>query len=205
MSSDFTVIVATFGDDRWQRLAHKRAIPSATPQAPVIHSHGPTLHEARNRGLEQVQTEFVVFLDADDQLAPAYIDAMRAANGDLRVPRLQWLRKWRRPGLPIEVNVYAHRDRPDHKCGADCLRDGNFMVIGTAIRTELAKRVGGFEDWPLSEDYVLFSRCVQAGATIERVPGAVYRAYKRGDSRSTTWTPEKRAAYWERLLAEVWA
>lgn len=179
MPGDFTVVVATYGDRRWERLARRRAIPSALGQAPVEHVHGPSLHEARNEGLARVRSEFVVFLDADDQLAPGYIDAMAAADGDLRVPQAQIMRRFR-AGEPFTVRVYGHT----HDCCGECLREGNFMLIGTAVRASIARQVGGFEPWAYAEDRAFFARCWLAGASIERAPGAIYRVRWSRHSRN---------------------
>jgi glycosyltransferase involved in cell wall biosynthesis len=177
---EFTVVVATYGEKKWGKLAHRRAIPSARSQAPVEYVHGASLHEARNAGLERVNTEFVVFLDADDELAPGYIEAMASGSADLRGPSLQWVRSFKRAGDPFTVTVYGH----DHACTGECLREGNFLVIGTAVRTELAREVGGFEPWPYTEDRAFFARCWLTGGSVEVIPQAVYRAHVRKRSRN---------------------
>ena len=84
---DATVIVATHGDPKWITLARERAIPSAEKQGvAVLHYHGESLSEARNFAASQVDTEWLCFLDADDELAPGYFEAMDKATGDLRAP-----------------------------------------------------------------------------------------------------------------------
>jgi glycosyltransferase involved in cell wall biosynthesis len=49
------------------------------PSISVVHqpNAGPGAGAARNRGLDLVQTEFVYFLDGDDELAPGAIEALR--------------------------------------------------------------------------------------------------------------------------------
>ena len=69
-------LVATYGGDEWVDLALERAIPSAAEQAPFVHAHRGTLHEARNEALGMVATEWVVFLDADDELKPGVLGAI---------------------------------------------------------------------------------------------------------------------------------
>jgi cellulose synthase/poly-beta-1,6-N-acetylglucosamine synthase-like glycosyltransferase len=51
-------------------------------------------------------------------------------------------------------------------------------------RTELLRKVGGWRDWPLYEDWDLWLRCHLAGATFEAIPRAIYRAHARVDSRN---------------------
>lgn len=174
---DVTVVVGTFGDSEWEDLARSRAIPSVS--GPVIHCHGDTLAKARNQGLEQVETEHVVFLDADDELSSGYMEAMAAGRADLRAPSVQYIRgrNTRPPHLP---RVAGHR----HQCSGDCLPDGNWMVIGTCANADLIREVGGFREFEWSEDWDLWLRCYLAGATIEAIPDAVYRAHVRSDSRN---------------------
>lgn len=51
-----------------------------SPQITVIHQDnaGPGAGAARNHGLDLVETEFVLFLDGDDELAPGAIERLRA-------------------------------------------------------------------------------------------------------------------------------
>src|SRR5436190_22016125 len=85
-----TVVIGTFGSEAWCELARVRAIPSAEAQGvEVVHIHGATLAAARNAGLELVESEWVVHLDADDELAPGYVEAMLAGSADVRSPMLR--------------------------------------------------------------------------------------------------------------------
>jgi glycosyltransferase involved in cell wall biosynthesis len=167
---DVTVVVGTFGSSEWSKLAVERAIPSAEPQAPVIHCHGADLAAARNEGAAQADSEWLCFLDADDELAPGYFEAMARASADLRGPAVVYIR--------------GRRERPPKLWLVCDLRDGNYLVIGTLVRRAMFEAVGGFKGWPLYEDWCLWQRCAAAGATIEQVPGAIYRAYARRDSRN---------------------
>jgi GT2 family glycosyltransferase len=51
-------------------------------------------------------------------------------------------------------------------------------------RADLLRSVGGWRDFDWSEDWDLWVRAWQAGATIEAIPGAVYIAHVRKDSRN---------------------
>lgn len=179
---DVTIVVATFGTADWVDLAHRRAIPSAEAQGVrVIHRHGSTLAQARNEGLKLVDSEFVVFLDADDELEVGYCEAMMRAGADLRAPLVRYVRR----GIPRGAafpRVAGH----EHLCDAECLRDGNWLVVGTAVRAQLVRDVGGWEEWPLYEDWALWLRCWAAGASVEGVGDAIYRAHARPDSRNRT-------------------
>lgn len=177
--AEVTVVVATYGDKEWSELADRRALPSAYAlRVPTIAIHGDTLHGARNAGLEDVTTQYVCFLDADDALEGGYFDQIATSEADLRVPRVRYMRG--RRGTLMMPKVAGHT----HDCTAECLAYGNWMVIGTVAPTELVKKVGGFRDFPWSEDWDLWVRCWHASATIEAVPSAVYRAHVRSDSRN---------------------
>mgnify|MGYP002360989162 CR=1 FL=1 len=181
-----TVCVATFGDESWRELAIRRAIPSAAAELPdaILHVHGESLHDARNRCLERVRTEWVIYLDADDELEPGYVGALLNGpeTGDLRAPAVRYVPDGvdpdnRRAYVP---RVAGHR----HDCETECLEAGNYLVIGTAVRADLVRAVGGWHDWPVYEDWDLWLRCKRAGATVASVPDAVYRAGWRAGSRN---------------------
>lgn len=176
---DVSVIVATFGGREWIEIAEGRAVPSASEQAPTFHFHCSTLAAARNAGLARIRSEFAIFLDADDELTDGYVEALSAGIADLRAPSVSYVRD----GIahpPYVPRVAGHK----HDCEAACLEDGNYIVIGSAIRAELLRSVGGFREEALYEDWSAWLRCYRAGATVETIPAAVYRAHWRADSRN---------------------
>ena len=177
---EVTVVVATFGDPTWVELAQQRAVPSAEALGvPVIHCHDENLSAARNAGLAQVGTEWVCHLDADDELEPGYFAHIAEGHAEVRAPAVRYVdRNRRRP--PRMPRVAGHR----HSCTAECLPEGNWLVIGSVARTELLRDVGGHLEFDWSEDWSLWLRCHLAGATFEAIPRAVYRAHVRHDSRN---------------------
>lgn len=179
---DVTVVVATFGDLAWAELARTRALPSARALGvPVWHEHGETLHDARNQALDAVDSEFVCFLDADDQLERGYFDAMAEGTADVRAPEVRYMiGSTPQPQRVMRVAGHIHSGR----CTGECLPYGNWIVIGAVARTTLIREVGGFRDFPVYEDWDLWVRCWQHGATFEQIEGAVYRAHVRRDSRN---------------------
>jgi glycosyltransferase involved in cell wall biosynthesis len=178
---DVTIVIASYGDRDWLDLGTQRAARSAFEQGvPVIYIHGLTLHGARNAALAQVETESVVFLDADDELAPGYCATLAAGTADLRVPSVQYVMPGGRARAPYVPNVAGHR----HACSASCLSEGNYAVIGAMANAELLRSVGGFRDEDCYEDWSAWLRMHHAGATVETIPGAVYVAHVRPDSRN---------------------
>jgi Glycosyl transferase family group 2 len=190
-----TVVVATYGDDIWRELA-QRAIMSAEHQAPVIHVHGDGLADARNKCLAKVETEFVVHLDADDTLLPGYVNAMLRGSADVRVPMVQNMHNNHR--LPYSPKVYGHH----HSCEPSCLLEGNYIVVGAAVRTELARSVGGWWNEPIYEDWSLWLRCQQAKASFEHVPEAVYGFHKSPESRNHAGAAYEDRHLWHRLILD---
>ena len=69
-------------------------------------------------------------------------------------------------------------------CGPECLLDGNYIVVGAAVRTDLVRKVGGWWDEPIYEDWSLWLRCQQAGASFEYIPEAIYGFHKVVNSRN---------------------
>ena len=173
---DVTIAIATYGDDSWRELADGRASASADAQdVPVVQVHLPdgTLAQARNEALARVETEFVIFLDADDELAPGYVHHMGQGTADLRSPAIAQYMYGNPLGPSFMPKVFQHT-KP---CTAECLRYGNWMVIGTAARAQLVRDVGGWEEFPWSEDWALWAKCWHAGATVEPIHRAVYIAH----------------------------
>lgn len=182
---DLTVVVATFGDRKWSELACRRAVPSAEPQAPVVHVHLDTLANARNAGAEQATSEWLCFLDADDELEPGYVEAMAAGTADLRAPLVRYVSGHRHA---VTQNMVPDDWVPE------MLRDGNHFVIGTLLRRSMFLEVGGFKDWPMYEDWCLWQRCWLAGASFEVIHGAVYRAHVRQNSRNRSPSRQEKEA-----------
>lgn len=175
---DVTVIVGTYGSQDWVNMAESRAIPSVEGQAPVIHRHADTLATARNDGAYLAKSEWLCFLDADDELSPDYIEQMAKGAADLRGPSVSYIGN--RVQVPYMPRVAGHT----HDCAASCLDEGNWLVIGTLIRREMFMEVGGFAEHPCYEDWALWLACWRRGCTVEALPDAVYRAHVRPYSRN---------------------
>lgn len=184
-----SIIVGTYGNESWANLARSRAIPSAERQesAEVIHIHGESLSEVRNEGARRAQGETLVFVDADDELALGYTDAILKASGMLRTPAVQWVKpEGEEPPMLIPPTNLFRR---------------NYLVIGTAIPRDLFFEMGGFGSEPCYEDWALFLRCWLAGATIEQVPDAIYRAWWNPIGRNST--DRYTAVYTKRAVRRV--
>lgn len=177
---EVTILVPSFGQYAWAEMAIKTAEKAAKLfGVPVVHRHARTLAEARNACLDAAKTEWVIHLDADDELDIDYVDAMDMAFGDIRVPRVAYVRN----------GTYSHARFPQvaghtHQCVAGCLEQGNWIVVGAAVRRQMVLDVGGWREFDWSEDWDLWLRCHLAGAEIEPARNAIYVAHVRPDSRN---------------------
>ena len=199
-----TVVIATYGDHEWNKLACERALPSTDEHEPavVIYQREGTRASSLNEGAAQATGEWLIFLDADDEFAPGYMGAMRRAleqhgtDGNhevLLTPAVQQIRKG--------------RPRPPFFFPECSLETGNWLVIGTMIRREFFLDIGGFHEHPHGlEDWNLWARAVRAGARIVKVPGAVYRAHMNPTSKHHA-LQRNRPAYmqaYEAARADAW-
>ncbi len=170
---DVTIIVATFGSETWEKMG-KATANNAYWQfnLPVLNAHGTTLHETRNDLAAQAKTEWLCFLDADDELSVNYFNAMEKGTGDLLAPAVLWLED----GMPAVPVTLGNRD----------MRVANQCVIGTLIRKEKFEDIGGFWGERGYEDWSLFRRAWLTGSTIQHLPEAVYIVNVSKDSRNNT-------------------
>jgi len=170
------VAIGTYGDvDEWTAGA-TRAMDSALGQATqVAWIHGDSLMDARNSAaVSMSDMDHLIFLDADDELSPGYVDAMRDAyKGDALY-------------RPATIGVYADgsTDEAPVMIPRTDMRKANCAVIGTMINAERFNAVGGFRDLPILEDWDLWQRAMIHGAVLHEVRSAVYRVNVRPGSRN---------------------
>lgn len=175
MDPVISIIISTYGGDEWKQMARERALPSTEEQNAfeviVHHEPGLTIGPARNRAAELASGEWLLFLDADDELVEGYVDRMTDAicsdkrpEPALLQPSVQYVRK--RVAAPAFVI-------PEKDLSSD-----NYLVIGTVLRRKLFHKVGGFNDYPHGfEDWSLWAKCWKSGAKVYPVPDAIYRAH----------------------------
>jgi len=171
-----TVVIPVFGNmDYWKPLlerASKSALKQTHKEINVVINVGRNLWEARNSFIPEIKTEYVIFLDADDELDENYISEMLKEEGDVIVP-----------------TVHRHFsnslvDRSQFWYTPKSLLTGNFIVIGAMIKTELLRAVNGFNDLPLYEDWDMWLRMEEKGAKFIKSEKAIYKIHVREGSRN---------------------
>lgn len=169
------IAIATYGDkEYWDHMA-ERAITSAQSQTrpanEILRIHSASLSEARNAALERAISDWVICLDADDELDNQYVEKMILGSGDIRQPSTLGIVD----GVPDDAPVLIP-EKP--------LIEGNYIVIGAMFNRHIALKVGGFRELPAFEDWDLWVRMVAQGASIGQCSEAVYKVHVRKNSRN---------------------
>lgn len=176
MEIDVTVLICCHGEARWRDLAYSRAYPSAADQAATEVWYEPemTLANVRNLAAGSVDSEWLCFLDADDELDFGYMDAMarHTAGDSLLAPAVKYINPEKATAPPMLPNEPGD------------MRKVNRCVIGTLIRRATFFEAGGFREWPCYEDWDLFLGAHLEGVPIIYVPDAVYKAHVNPDGRN---------------------
>lgn len=194
-----SVVIGAYGSTSWRDLARDRAEKSVRKQGfhEVIVSYleDGTLAQARNQGASKATGKWLLFLDADDELDPGFFEAMRSAMKGARIrslftPSVQYISGRRRP----EPRIWPRID----------FKDGNWCVIGTVISRTLFKRLGGFQEYGMYEDYALWAKADRDGATIVEVPDAIYVAHATSRSRNRAPSRQEMLFWHQAIGHDLW-
>lgn len=191
-----SIIIATHGDESWERLARERPLPSVTDEpAEVLIGHDPDGNRAtvRNALASQASGDYLCFLDGDDELEPGFVAEMQRAHERAQADGPLLL-------TPSIAYVVKGRKRPPRFWPEKPLHLGNWIVLGTLVPRDLFHEVGGWRefdeaDWNEWDDWELWIRCHKAGAAIIKVPRAVYVAYHEPTSRHRSLTQQHRTRW----------
>lgn len=171
------------------RLA-QRALRSVNMQTrkpeKVIISVADNLQQARNIEGLRADTTHLIFLDADDELERRYIESMRKGTGDVRVPKVY---RFSENGA-CDTDQAWYTPRPLIQC--------NYIVVGAMIRTDVFKKVGGFRDLPMLEDWDLWLRLEEERCSFIQCPEAIYHIHVRKGRNS-----QDQAAMVSQILIEA--
>lgn len=96
---------------------------------------------ARNRGLAEVATPWVMFFDSDDTMAPGHCArAMEAAHAHPKAEIIGWDVLYGKDGGPWKRLTFRNRD-----LGYNNMFNSNFATQRYMCRTELIRAVGGWD------------------------------------------------------------
>jgi glycosyltransferase involved in cell wall biosynthesis len=181
-------LIVVDGGSRDDSMVRVRARLRRFPRARVVDGRGDARNGAslaRNRGAAAARGWLIAFCDADDVVAPGWLDALARAARDagvvagrldvdaLNTPAVR--RRHERAGAPV------HRFLPSAS-SANC-----------AVRADVLRALGGFdEDHPGAEDRDLSWRAQLEGHRLTFAPGAVV-AYRHRDG---LWSTARQRYRW---------
>lgn len=154
------------------------------PGVRVIRQANAGLSAARNRGLVEARSDYVVFLDADDLLAPRYLERVLAVAR--REPQLAMI---------TTLVAYFHEDITNRRGGwapigleRDLLTVTNCASPCTALlRREAVLEAGGYDPWLSAfEDWDLYCTLAERGESSAVVPEVLFFYRYRVDSMART-------------------
>ena len=174
-----SIIIATYGkgwvsehmDQFMRALASGLHMSADREPSEILWEHAEDLATARNTGARHARGERLVFLDADDWLDLDFVDRI-VETEDVLQPRTAF------------YNEDGELITPDHYIVArDDLLHGNHIVVGAPVNRELFLDVGGFDGYPIYEDWALWLKLREAGATFGTTSGT-YNVTLRTDGRN---------------------
>lgn len=179
-----SVIIPTYGDSEIWNPRAQRAVQSVmnqTVEAQIIRIHGENLATARNEGAAKADAGWLIFLDADDELDPHYIEAMETGlSHDMEIhggheifqPSTVEFNNEGQVGVPEVIPTYDLMIR-------------NYLIIGSMVAKVVFEDTKGFDpSLPLLEDYDFWLQCHKVGAEVTQCPEAIYRVRYNENSRN---------------------
>jgi len=167
-----TVVIPTIeGREGLRRRAFESASARVQTLAPekiavVLDRRRNGAATTRNEALKWVDTDWVAFLDDDDELKPNHLRAC-ARNAALTGADLVY--PWFDCDDEDKIGMFGVPFDPV------LLRKRNYIPVTVLVRTELVRKVGGFRDHPDDngdpcEDWGLWLALLDAGAVFSHLP-----------------------------------
>ncbi len=199
MTGTVGVVVGTYGNRiKWSQTAQTAVasiLHQTCPADDWIHVHGGSLADARNKGAAILNTDWLIFLDADDELDHGYIEAMLNRTVFGAHPHIIY--------RPSTLGVYPDGSTDDEPVMLPLtdLTVRNCIVIGAMCPSDLFFEVGGFGEWPILEDFALWRAMLAKGAVIGDCGRAIYRVHVNDGSRNSDQTTHHEV--YRQILREV--
>lgn len=192
MSSDITVVIATIPirAKMLRKALASVALQTFQPAAIVVeYDHEHTGAAAtKNRGLAKVTTEWVAFLDDDDQFMPEHLEKLREAQLDSGadvVYSMPYI-----PQIPGGIDPSGMRGAP---FDPEELRRRSYIQTTSLVRTKLIQATGGFQlprhvesDY---DDWGAWLALLDAGAAFHHLPEQTFIWEHHG--RNTSGRPDR--------------
>lgn len=166
----------------------------------VVSESTPGACAARNRGLREVETDFVMFFDSDDVMLPTHVGDFSEAIE--KHPEMDIF------GRSVILEELDGRRRTLYYTASSPLFNHIFRACLSTqrmvVRTALVREVGGWaEDLPGWNDYELGSRLLLATDKVYELPGApTVITYRLGESiTGTSFSAKPRV--WEKSLDRI--
>jgi glycosyltransferase involved in cell wall biosynthesis len=161
---------------------------------PNAHIDATTIIFTKNRGVQKVRDELVrfssceliLFLDADDKLAPDYLERMiyKMPKVEIVYPNIFW---WYGNGF----NRIG--DTPDKLLPKDMFNSCKIPVT-CMMKKFVYKELGGFRDFPMFEDWDFWLRAMVKGYKFEKANTMLYYRQAK-NTRNRAEKEEKEKVY----------
>ncbi|MEM7582209.1 MAG: trifunctional glycosyltransferase/class I SAM-dependent methyltransferase/polysaccharide deacetylase [Acidobacteriota bacterium] len=161
------IIVDDGSTDDTLRLAERFAADD--PRFRTLRQDNAGVSAARNAGLAAARGEWLLFLDADDTVAPEYLERMMAASAaddSLEAVYCGWASV-----SPDGQQVCTNLPKESGDLFETLAVDWRFAIHACVVRKALAEEVGGFEtELVTSEDWDFWQRIARLGTRFGAVP-----------------------------------
>ena len=135
------------------------------------------LAEIRNTAARLIATPWVIYLDADDWLGDDFV-----ARGEARLDRRPHVDVLTADMVVVRDGRRPFRVKTRPPSSAARLARANPIAQTSFIRRDIIAALGGYDGSLHFEDWDFWIRALQAGYTIERLPGA--RVFRREHGRN---------------------
>lgn len=146
----------------------------------ILHGEQRGAAAAYQTALDRCKTDYIIFLDADDELAPDYVEKM-LQTADAR--RVDWV--YSDMEMIDERGVRIRMAEFPDKFSRAGIQKSNFIHASALIRADLARAAGGFRVCKL-KDWDLWKRVADLGAEAAKCPNTILRYRQHGASQMTT-------------------
>lgn len=177
------IALCSHGDSKWKEIGEEAYVSAAYADPDELYwrheDDSDNICDVRNRAAEKMGTEWIIFLDADDNLDSNYVKAMKNAlesQGNIDAIYRPSLQGFYDNGDITDVTMLGRTDMKKQNCA----------VIGSMHRRDRFLEVGGFDPTlPILEDWDLWLKLMQSGSCIIDVHEAIYRNHIRSDGRNS--------------------